>query len=94
MYGYVTTGWQSFFEAEVGAAATLTGLLFVAISINLTKILGHRQLPGRAGESLVILMADLAVASVVLVPRQPAGTLGLEEALPSRRDVAVHAALT
>jgi hypothetical protein len=31
--------WQSFFSAEVGAAAALAGLVAVAISINLARIL-------------------------------------------------------
>jgi hypothetical protein len=39
--------------AEVGASAALTGLLIVAISINLARnlarILSIAQLPGRAG---------------------------------------------
>ncbi len=49
MSPYATAGWETFFVAEVGAAAALTGLLFVAVSINLTKVLAFPQLPGRAG---------------------------------------------
>ncbi|HEX3901634.1 MAG TPA: hypothetical protein VH853_02220 [Polyangia bacterium] len=49
MTAYPTAGWESFFVAEVGAAAALTGLLFVAVSINLSKVLAFPQLPGRAG---------------------------------------------
>lgn len=31
-------GWENFFVAQVGASAALAGLVFVGISINLTKI--------------------------------------------------------
>ncbi|HEX4404516.1 MAG TPA: hypothetical protein VH560_06800 [Polyangia bacterium] len=78
MHAYSTAGWENFFVAEVGAAAALTGLLFVAVSINLTKILALPQLPGRAGESLLILMGALATATLGLVPGQPSTTLGVE----------------
>ena len=78
MHAYATTGWENFFVAEVGAAAALTGLLFVAVSINLAKILENPQLPGRAGESLLILMGVLATATLGLVPGQSSATLGVE----------------
>ena len=42
---YATAQWQNFFVAEVGAAAALTGLLFVAVSINLKQILSFPKLP-------------------------------------------------
>lgn len=47
MHGYVTDGWTGLFFAEVGASAALAGLLFVAISINLDRILTGPGLPGR-----------------------------------------------
>jgi modulator of FtsH protease len=31
------SGWDNFFLAEAGASAALTGLIFVGVSINLTK---------------------------------------------------------
>ena len=73
-----TAGWGNFFVAEVSAAAALTGLLFVAVSINLTKILALPQLPGRAGESLIILVTVLVVATLGLVPGQSPEALGAE----------------
>lgn len=78
MHAYATAGWENFFVAEVGAAAALAGLLFVAVSINLGKVLSHPQLPGRAGESLFILMGVLATATLGLVPAQSSGALGAE----------------
>ena len=40
MHGYDPAAWVGFFTAVTGAAAALTGLLFVAVSINLDHILG------------------------------------------------------
>jgi len=70
--------WANFFVAEVGASAALTGLVVVAISINLSRILSILHLPGRAGEALVILAGALVVTSVALVPNQPAVIFGIE----------------
>ena len=69
--------WSSVFEAEVGAAATLTGLLFVAISINLTRVLQTSYLPLRALEALATLMSVLFVATFGLIPHQPNLAMGV-----------------
>jgi len=71
-------GWEGFFAAQVGAAATLAGLVFVGVSINLSKIVGSGHLPNRAMESIVILMLNLLVASAFLIPGQNRLALGLE----------------
>jgi hypothetical protein len=78
MHAYTTAGWEELFLAEAGASAALAGLLFVAISINLTKILEVRGLVGRAGEAIVLLVAVLVVSTLVLVPDQPRVALGTE----------------
>jgi hypothetical protein len=70
--------WSNFFVAEVGAVAALTGLIVVAVSINLTRILSFEQLPARAGESLVILISALLIAGLGLVPGQPVAAFGAE----------------
>jgi modulator of FtsH protease len=70
--------WDNFFVAEVGASAALLGLLFVAVSINLAKILQYPQLPGRAAESLGTLVAVLLVATCGLVPGQSTRAFGIE----------------
>jgi hypothetical protein len=61
-----TSDWSGFFSANVGASATLVGLVIVAISINLTRILEFEHLPARAGESLWILTAAFAICEVAL----------------------------
>jgi modulator of FtsH protease len=71
-------GWENFFVAEAGASAALAGLLFVAISINLTRILQFRELPTRAVEALLSLLSVLIVATFALIPAQSQTTLGIE----------------
>ena len=44
--------WDYFFQAQVGASAALVGLIFVSISISLTRILAAPPLPGRALHAL------------------------------------------
>jgi hypothetical protein len=70
--------WPDFFIAEVGATAALTGLIIVAVSINLQRILAIKYLPGRALEALMLLMAALLIASVALIPAQRLLLLGCE----------------
>jgi modulator of FtsH protease len=82
MHGYSPAGWQSFFIAVAGAAAALTGLLFVAVSINLDNILketpeGTSMLPARAAETLASLLFILISSALTLVP-QNTRLLGVE----------------
>jgi modulator of FtsH protease len=72
------TDWGNFFVAEAGASAALAGLLFVAVSINLSRILAFAQLPGRAAEALISILSVLAVASCGLIPGQGLRALGVE----------------
>ncbi len=50
-----------------GAAAALTGLLFVSLSINLEQILGQVWLPRRAALTLMLLFETLVLAVLGLV---------------------------
>jgi modulator of FtsH protease len=61
-------GWDQFFAAGAESAATLTGLLFVAVSINLSRILAVPRLPGRAGETLLVLTSPIVICLVALIP--------------------------
>jgi hypothetical protein len=78
MHSYSPADWDSFLVAMVGATAALTGLLFVAVSINLDRILeGTTMLPARAAETLASLVFVLIISALGLVP-QNVRLLGLE----------------
>ncbi len=76
--GEIAAAWANFFVAEVGATAALSGLVIVAISINLQRILSFPQLPGRAAEMLIMLVGALFASSFALMPGQPLNVLGGE----------------
>jgi hypothetical protein len=78
MVAYDPGAWHAFFTGAIGASAALTGLLFVAISINLDQILKFPQLPGRAAGTLGTLLASLAVSGFALAPGQGYLALGWE----------------
>jgi modulator of FtsH protease len=71
-------GWGEFYVGEVGAAAALAGLLFVAISINIEKILAVATLPARAAQTLLIVTSALVIGCFALFPGQPLAALGWE----------------
>lgn len=60
--------WKDFFVATTGAAAALTGLIFVGISINLKEILEHKSLPTRASLALILLVSILISSIILLTP--------------------------
>jgi len=78
---YDTARWANFFSAETSASAALTGLLFVAISINLQQIVKNRLLTARSLKALVTLTAILFTSSLCLVPGQRERALGVELAI-------------
>jgi hypothetical protein len=80
---YDPSAWSDLFVASAGAAAALTGLVFVAVSINLRAILKHPGLPERALETLILLLGVLTASIFVLIPRQGTTALGVELAVQS-----------
>jgi modulator of FtsH protease len=70
--------WHDLFVAIAGAAAALAGLLFVAVSINLSRILKFEVLPTRAVETLSIMIGLLLLAVIMLIPGQGTTALGTE----------------
>jgi len=75
---YSAPDWTNFGLATAGTAATLAGLLFVAVSINLKRILEFPNLPARAGQTLILFATPLIVGIFLLVPGQPAAALAWE----------------
>ena len=63
MAGYESHQWFEFGVAIVGAAAVLSGLLFVAMSINIERIMAIVTLPARAAGTLVLFVIPLMVAA-------------------------------
>jgi modulator of FtsH protease len=78
MSGYLTAAWSDFSVAVVGASAALTGLLFVAVSINVDRILAGDALIVRSLNTMILFVVPLVVGTVVLVPDQPRTALGIE----------------
>jgi hypothetical protein len=54
--GYESHLWFEFGVAIVGAAAVLSGLLFVAMSINIERIMAIVTLPARDAGTLVLFV--------------------------------------
>ncbi len=69
--------WHDYLSATAGAAATLTGLVFVAVSINLAQILTLPGLTSLAAESLVQLLGATFISMAMLIPWQPPPALGI-----------------
>jgi hypothetical protein len=71
-------GWQNFYLMVGGAAAALTGLIFVAVSLHSGSIMGNALHRDRAWASIASLISQLIIAAAVLVPAQPSTWLGIE----------------
>ncbi len=78
MVAYDPSEWSDFFVATGGASAALAGLVFVAVSINIERILSFPGLPERSLETLLFLVSVLLISLVGLVPEQGHVALGLE----------------
>jgi hypothetical protein len=74
---YSPHSWSDLFVASASASAALTGLLFVAVSVNIERILQFSGLPERALQTLMLLLGAVAISLICLVPGQSATALGV-----------------
>jgi hypothetical protein len=81
VYAYQIESWTVFLSVAAGVAATLTGLIFVAVSINLSRILEVPRIANRAAESILQMFGALLISMCALVPGLSSLVLGVEVAL-------------
>jgi hypothetical protein len=73
--------WSDYGVAVTGAAAALTGLLFVAVSVNSGWFSSSPAHRGRAGQALVLFVVPVVTGILLLVPGQSTTALGIEIAV-------------
>jgi hypothetical protein len=67
--------WQPFYTTIASAAATLTGLLFVSLSLNRQRLDGAARMAAR--RTFANLIDVLVLALIFLIPHQRASDLGI-----------------
>jgi hypothetical protein len=77
VYPYQIANWTGFLSVAASVAATLTGLIFVAVSINLSRILEFSPLADRASESILQILGPLIISIWALVPGQSILVIGV-----------------
>jgi hypothetical protein len=70
--------WSTLLTVEAETAATLTGLVFVGVSINLDRTMKYPGLPGRAIESILQFLEVFLISIVALIPGQSGRALAIE----------------
>ena len=76
--GYVAEQWNNFFVVVGSGAAALTGLVFVALTINLKGVVGDATHRYRAINMLTGLTAAFIICAFALMGAQTYRTIGLE----------------
>lgn len=69
--------WFDFIIAAAGASAALAGLVIVAISVNIARIISFPHLPARAAATIATLILILVVSMTALIP-QAIALFGIE----------------
>ena len=76
--GYQPGAWTAMYGAVAAAAAAFAGLLFVALTLNLPRILPDAAHVARAREALAGLLSLVVLGFLVLIPGQGKNALGIE----------------
>ena len=87
---YDPGAWHDYFVTAGTAAAALTGLLFVALSIHLDRILGHAEHRFRARGNFFGLTVVMVMALVVLMPTLNGKWLGTWIIAPNLAAAAIN----
>ncbi len=69
--------WDNFAVIVGSAAGALTGLLFVAVSLNRDRIVGHPGLRAEAGQTLVLFIVALLLSVLLVMPGMSARVFGV-----------------
>ncbi len=69
--------WENFAVITGSAAGALTGLLFVAVSLNRDRIVGHAGLRAEAAQTLALFILALLLTVLLVIPGMSATTLGV-----------------
>lgn len=77
MGNYPIEDWAGFLTAAAGAVGVLAGLVFVALSINLAKIIEIPDVASRAADTVIVLAGVLVAALLPLIPHISQAQLGL-----------------
>ena len=73
----VLADWVNFAVITGSAAGALTGLLFVAVSLNRDRIMDHPGLRAEAAQTLTLFILALLLATLLVIPGMSARTLGI-----------------
>jgi hypothetical protein len=72
----VVQDWANFAVITGSASGALTGLLFVAVSLNRERIAGHQGLRSQAGQTLVLFILPLLLSLLLVLPGLSPTALG------------------
>ncbi len=78
MTAYDVSEWSDLFVASAGATAALAGLVFVAVSINIERILDNEGVPDFAFVTVLLLIGVVLVSILGLIPGQSSEAMGWE----------------
>jgi hypothetical protein len=76
--GHDPAAWQNFYVMVGSAAAALTGLVFVGLSLHAQAIIRNPFYRSRAVTTLLSLTTQLLLSAAVLIPGQPLTAIGIE----------------